>query len=214
MVTEPILILLTIYMSFITGLIFLLFEGYPLSFHVERGWSPWKASLAFLPLIGGVILGIVANVAYSLLFYKKQIEKDDEKEIAPEQRLPPMIFAAPILPAGLFWFAFTSPVSTTWAAQIVSGVPIGIAIFVILTQGLKYIVDVYLICANSAISLNTFSRSSVAAAFPLFASAMYQKLGVRWTSIVLACISLGLAPIPLIFYIWGERIRKWSKSGL
>jgi hypothetical protein len=212
MVTEPILVLLTIYTSFITGLLFLFFEGYPVSLGKDRGWSPRRASLAFVPMIGGVLLGKAVNVLYTLLIYRMEIGANHMREIVPERHLRPMIIAALILPAGLFWFAFTSPLSTPWEAQISSGIPIGIAFIVILTQGFKYIVDVYLTCANSAMSLNTFARSSVAAGFPLFATAMYQNLGVKWANIILGCIALGLTPIPLVFYIWGSRIRAWSQT--
>ena len=201
---------MTIYMSFITGLIFIFFEGYPASFSKGRGWSPERASLAFLPLIGGAILGVTANILYTLRIDKKRLAANKNGKMTPEQRLPPMIAASLILPAGLFWFAFTSPLATPWQAQVVSGIPVGAAIIVILTQGMKYTVDVYNSCANSALSLNTFARSSVAAGFPLFATVMYQNLGVTITSTVLGCVALGLTPIPLVFYTLGSRVRALS----
>lgn len=202
--------LITIYISFITGLLFLFFSGIPAAFSKDRGWTPKMASLAFLPMISGLVLGVMANILYTLLVYKKHMESGTP--VAPERRLPPMIVAAIFLPAGLFWFAWTSTPSIRWEAQIFSGIPIGASMIVILMQGFKYIVDLYLSCANSALALNTFARSSFGATFPLFATALYGNLGVKWASTLLGCIAAGLAPIPLAFYILGPRIRTLSKT--
>jgi hypothetical protein len=40
---------------------------------------------------------------------------------------------------------------------------------------------------------------------------MYQNLGVQWATLVLGFIALGLMPVPLLFFIYGARIRKLSK---
>jgi hypothetical protein len=37
---------------------------------------------------------------------------------------------------------------------------------------------------------------------------MYATLGLGWGNSVLGFIALALAPLPLIFYKYGERIRK------
>ena len=86
--------------------------------------------------------------------------------------------------------------------------------FVIFIQGLKYIVDVYLLCANSAISSNTFVRSFFGAGFPLFGAAMYHKLGVDWATSLLGFLSIALAPVPIVFYIYGQKIRALSRSSM
>ena len=40
---------------------------------------------------------------------------------------------------------------------------------------------------------------------------MYQDLGVAWATSVLGFISVGLIPVPILFFIYGARIRKMSK---
>jgi len=74
-----------------------------------------------------------------------------------------------------------------------------------------YLVDVYLFDANSALAANAFVRSFVAAAFPLFATYMYEGLGIQWATSVLAFVCLALVPAPFIFYKYGKKIRSWSK---
>jgi DHA1 family multidrug resistance protein-like MFS transporter len=65
--------------------------------------------------------------------------------------------------------------------------------------------------AASAIAGNTFLRSLCGAAFPLFATYMFEGLGVQWAGTLLGCVSACLVPIPIIFYYYGARIRKRSK---
>lgn len=78
-------------------------------------------------------------------------------------------------------------------------------------QGLNYIVDCYGVHANSAVAANTFLRSVFAAGMPLFATGMYKSLGVERATVVLGACAVGLAPIPVVFFAWGERIRERSR---
>lgn len=70
-----------------------------------------------------------------------------------------------------------------------------------------YLVDAYTIYAASAIAANTVLRSLLGALLPLAGSKMYQTLGLGWGNSLLAFIALALAPVPLLFYRYGERIR-------
>ena len=63
-VQEPILALVTAYMSFIYGVLYLLFEAYPISFQEERGWNPGVGSLPFAAFIVGIMMG-TGMIAYS-----------------------------------------------------------------------------------------------------------------------------------------------------
>lgn len=74
-----------------------------------------------------------------------------------------------------------------------------------------YLVDVYLFDANSALAANAFVRSIVAASFPLFSTYMYENLGVNWASSLLGFLCVALIPAPIIFYIYGKKIRSWSR---
>jgi hypothetical protein len=122
-----------------------------------------------------------------------------------------MIIAAFSLPIGLFWFSWTSSPGISWVPQVIAGVPIGLGIIVIFLQGLNYIIDVYLIFANSAIAANTIMRSVLGGAFPLFAVQMFHKLGVQWAGSLLGFLTAAMIPVPLLFYYYGARIRALSR---
>lgn len=74
-----------------------------------------------------------------------------------------------------------------------------------------YLVDAYTIYAASAMAANAVFRSLVGAVLPLAGAPMYDTLGLGWGNSVLGFISLALAPLPVVFYIYGERIRTSKK---
>lgn len=81
----------------------------------------------------------------------------------------------------------------------------------IFLQALNYLVDAYLMFAASAIAGNTFMRSLCGAGFPLFATYMFNGMGIEWASTLLGCVAGVLVPIPVIFWVYGARIRAKSK---
>jgi DHA1 family multidrug resistance protein-like MFS transporter len=58
----------------------------------------------------------------------------------------------------------------------------------IFLQGLNYLIDAYMCHATSAIAANTLLRAIAGAEFPMFATAMYDKLGVN--------VSIALESLP------------------
>jgi hypothetical protein len=115
----------------------------------------------------GIFLGGIFITITTKTYYATKLRSGT---VRPEDRLPPVMPMAVLFPAGLFWFGWSSNPSVPWTAQVVAGVPIGAGILVIWLQGLNYLIDVYLMFANSALSANTLIQSTVGGAFPLFAT--------------------------------------------
>lgn len=88
-----------------------------------------------------------------------------------------------------------------------SGLATGFGIYIVFLQLLNYIVDSYLMFAASAVAANTFLRSIVGAIFPLFASYMFNGMGIQWASTLLGCVAVALVPLPICFVLFGKRIR-------
>ncbi|KAJ5152480.1 Major facilitator superfamily domain general substrate transporter [Penicillium capsulatum] len=103
---EPILVCMTIYISLIYGILYLFFVAYLIAFRHVRGWgNEGVAALPFLGILVGVLLGCLVVTVATRLWYAPKVRKGT---VVPEDRLPPMILAAFLLPIGLFWFAWTS----------------------------------------------------------------------------------------------------------
>lgn len=209
LVQEPILILVTLYMALIYGILYLFFEAYPISFQEERGWNQGVGALPFIGILIGVVFGSLTITWITKTRFARKLKKHGK--VIPEERLPPMILGAFLLPIGLFWFAWTSSPNITWVPQVISGIFIGWGILMIFLQGLNYIIDVYLWYANSAIAANTMLRSLAGGGFPLFATAMYHTLGVAWATSLLGFLCIAMIPAPILFFIYGAKIRKMSK---
>jgi MFS transporter, DHA1 family, multidrug resistance protein len=89
LVQEPILALMTAYMSYLYGVLYLLFVAYPFSFHEERGWSLGVSALPFIAFIVGVMLGTATQVYSTHVTFRPAYLKYGKP--IPEQRLPPMV---------------------------------------------------------------------------------------------------------------------------
>ncbi len=209
LIAEPILIILTVYCSLVYGILYLTFEAYPISFIFDRGWSATTGSLPFLALLIGILLACVIIGLHSFYYVGRRYIATDQ--LKPEDRLPTMILGSILLPVGLFWFAWTADPSIHWPAQVFAGIFIGCGIILIFMSAVIFLVDVYLLNANSALAINTFVRSIVAAGFPMFATYMYEGLGVDWATSVLGFVCVALVPFPLLFWRYGKKIRSWSK---
>ena len=210
MALEPILVLITLYMSVIYGILYLFFEAYPIAFQEVRGWNGGVGSLPFLGITIGVIIGVAIITYTSNTRFKRKMQANGGKPI-PEERLIPMIVGAFLLPIGLFWFAWTSNPHVSWVPQVLAGIPIGAGVLLIFLQGLSYIIDVYLMHANSALAANTLLRSLAGGGFPLFATAMYHNLGVAWATSLLAFLTVAFLPVPIFFFLYGKKLRALSK---
>lgn len=203
--------------AFVYGVLFLFFEGLPIAFVEVRGWTPQMAALSFLSLIVGMLIALALMIWHAVISMKKLMSPQPGKPkvaIVPERHLPAMIVAGIILPPALFWAAWTSNPAVPWPAQLVGYIFVGGALFILFLQGFKYVVETYLPVANSAIAGSTFARSFFGAGFPLFSMAMYHNLGMAWATSLLAFIALALAPMPIILYIYGEKLRAMSKNAL
>ncbi|KAJ4485233.1 MFS polyamine transporter [Lentinula aciculospora] len=207
---EPILVLVTIYLSIVYGVLYALFEAFPVIFIERHGFTLSQNGLIFIGVGIGSTLGALTNFYFSLQ-YSKHI--DHWKGFPPaEYRLYGAMVGAPALVIGAFWLGWTGEyASVHWAVPAVATVVLGFAISLIFMSFLSYLVDTYLMYSASAFAANTTIRSLVAAAFPLFTVQMYTKLGINWASTLVGLIGLVMAPSPFLFYKYGALIRQRSK---
>ncbi|KAL3430411.1 major facilitator superfamily domain-containing protein [Aspergillus tetrazonus] len=210
--TQPILALLTLYQSFVYGVLFLFYQTYPVAFGEDRSWPTSLKYMPLLALIVGVFAGSLGIIITNQVYTRHHSHTLDGIYI-PESRLPPMIVGGVMVPIGMFWFAWTaSSIFISWASPICASFLTGCGMYLLFIQGFNYIIDCYTSMANSAMGVNGSMRSVFGAAFPLFASQVVEKLGVAKTTSILGCVCVALVPVPVCFWFWGERIRAWSSA--
>ncbi|CAN9468782.1 MFS general substrate transporter [Alternaria alternata] len=204
--TEPIVLLITIYMSFIYGLLYLFLTAYALVFQGVYGWSAGIGGLAYFGMVAGEVIAFIIIVCDNPRYVRK-LEANNNIPV-PEWRLPISMVGGVLFAGGLFWFGWTGYTGQIhWIVPVLSGLLTGFGIFSIFLSLLNYIVDAYLMFAASAIAANTFMRSIFGGVFPLFATFMFNGMGIQWASTLLGCVAAVLVPMPVVFYLYGKKIR-------
>ncbi|TFL06776.1 major facilitator superfamily domain-containing protein [Pterulicium gracile] len=208
---EPVLIAITLYMSFVYGCIYLLFEAFPIVFTVGHRFNAGASGLMFLPILIGGVIGVIGYLVIFDPRYAAAVEKYAPEPVPPEFRLEMALFAAPAFCVAFCWFGWTSFPSISFWAPMLAGGLMGFAIVWIFLPLFNYIIDTYLFIAASALAANTIVRSVFGAVFPLFANQMFEGLGPRWASSVLGFVALIMIPIPFVLIKFGPTLRARSK---
>ena len=215
--SEPIVLLLSIYMAIIYGTLYMCFGAFPIVYAETRHWSQGISGLAFL----GVAVGMISAVIYTIPDNNRYLRAEDsaiakgERAAPPEARLPPGMIGSICIPIGLFIFAWTNYPSIHWSVSIIFTAPFGFGMVLVFLSILNYLIDAYTIYAASVLAANSVLRSAFGAIFPLFTTYMYHGLGIHWASTIPAFLALACVPFPFLFYKFGPRIRlkcKYSRE--
>ncbi|KAK2036568.1 hypothetical protein LZ31DRAFT_636503 [Colletotrichum somersetense] len=182
------------YIALIYGLLSIWFGSFPIVFSSIYGFS----------------LGL--GVAFLGILKYTEPNFNGNGELKPELRLQPSFAGAFAIPICLFWFGWSSRSDIHWVVPIIGTVWFGIGAFLLFNSVTNYLNDVCSECVAGILAGNDFLRSALGAGFPLFAMAMYERLGVAWASSTLAFISVAFIPIPFILYCYSEKTRHKSKN--
>ena len=158
LVTEPIVLALSIYMAFIYGLLYLFLTAYPIVFQQIHGFTGGVGGLPYFGMITGMVVAGV-YIALTQPSYNRKLAANNGVPV-PEWRLPPVIIGGCSFAGGLFWFGWSGyRADIHWIVPTLSGLLTGFGLLSIFLQSLNYLVDAYLMFAASAIAANTFLRS-------------------------------------------------------
>lgn len=209
LITEPIILALDLYIALIYGVLYIWFECFPIVFVDIYHFSLGTLGLAYLGLLTGIIVVFAPFIWYHHKYTEPKFNENGE--LKPELRLPPAFFGAFAIPICLFWFGWTSRPDIHWIVPIIGTAWFSSGAFLLFNAVLNYLADAYPSQAASVMAGNDFLRSNVGAGFPLFASAMFRKLGVDWASSLLGFLSIAFIPIPFLLYKYGHILRYKSK---
>ena len=199
------------FLQFVYGVVYLLFEAYPIVFTIGHHMSAGITGLMFLPIFLGGCLGVLSYLLIWNPRYEQLAQVHAPLPVPPEFRLEQAMWAAPVFALSFFWFGWTSYPHVSFWAPLLAGGPLGFSIVWIFLALFNYIIDSYLFFAASALAANTVVRSLFGAGFPLFATQMYESLNPRWASTLLGFIALVMTPIPLVLFKFGPALRARSR---
>lgn len=204
--SHPIVLTMSLYQALIFGTTYSIYTNMQEIYGRDYGFDTEQVGLLFL----GPGLGFLAAVWFLVpridTVYNKLSKHHGGRR--PEFRLPLANVGAVLIPLSLFWFAWTVQYHVHWAASITATFFYGIGQVMVLNTVQNYYIDAFERYAASAIAGGALFRSIVGGVVPLVAPSLFHKLGYGWGISVFGFISLLLAPAPLVFYKYGERIRE------
>ncbi|KAK3116490.1 GTPase-activating protein [Teratosphaeriaceae sp. CCFEE 6253] len=203
---EPMVFLLNLYIALIYGLLYIWLESFVIVFIDIYHFGLGQEGLAYLGLFVGALVVIPPFFLY--LRYVLEPKFDENGNVQPEERLVPAMFGGFCIPIALFWFGWSARADVHWIVPIIGTAFFTIGTFLLFNCVLNYLPDAYPEYAASVLAGNDLFRSSLGAGFPLFAGAMYSRLGVPWASSLLAFLSIAFIPIPFVLYKYGGTLRK------
>ncbi|KAK9450603.1 major facilitator superfamily domain-containing protein [Limtongia smithiae] len=201
--TEPVLDLMNMYIVLIYSLLYAFFFAYPVIFTELHDYNDGIIGLMFIPILIGAMFALVTTPVLEKM-YSKTISM---RKAVPEDRLIGAMIGAPFVPVALFILGATSYKKIIWVGPSSAGLAFGYGMVLIYFSVNNYIIDSYERIAASALAAKVFTRSAGGAAFPLFTTQMYHRLGLQWASWLLAFISLAMVLIPFGFYRYGAHLR-------
>ena len=201
--SQPIFQLTALYMAFSSGLLDLVLSTLPIIFTREEYYHEaiGVAGLNYISVIIGYVLGGIVN---GLLTFRKEHKL--------ESRVLRMMTGAVSVPTGLFIYGWTAHTHQHWILPNLGLVILSNGIFTTNAACQSYLVETYTRHATAATASSTIVRSIFGFSFPLFAPALYQRLGFGWGNSVLAFVAIAMGVVcigPL--WVFGPKLRARSK---
>ena len=119
------------------------------------------------------------------------------------------------MPIGLFIFAWTGPFEHVhWIGPIIGIFILSFGMMYVFSSWLAYLGDSYGNNAAAVIGINTFLRSLVAGAFPLFTHQMVTRMTFQGAMSMFGGVSIPLTVVGYVFCVYGPKLRARSKHAV
>uniref|UniRef100_A0A8H8CER2 Major facilitator superfamily (MFS) profile domain-containing protein n=1 Tax=Psilocybe cubensis TaxID=181762 RepID=A0A8H8CER2_PSICU len=170
---ENIVQILGIYMAFVYGIFYIFLTSAPIIFSLGL-WLSSQASARYIDRI--------------YIHFKNKNNGVGE----PEFRLPTIILGSMLFPFGLLLSGWAAQHKLHWIVVDIGNMFVGAGSNLVFQGVQTYVVDTFTLYAASALAAVNTLRSLAGFGFPLFAPAMYAKLGYGKGDTLLACLSIAI----------------------
>lgn len=209
---NPVVLLLSIYLAFTYGFMYLILTEFPALWKEKYHFEPGIAGLMYIGYAVGMMLGVLVWTSLINMRCNRNRAKGTFKL---EDQLFWLPFATFILAGGMFWYGWSAQVVLPWAMPCVGIGVFSFALFCVFQSVSSYIASLNARLAGSAISASVLFRSILGGTFPLFGRGMYSHLGYGWASTVVALLAIVLGvPWPIGIYVYGPRLRQWVDDNI
>ncbi|KAF2113178.1 MFS multidrug transporter-like protein [Lophiotrema nucula] len=211
LLTEPVVIFFTLWISFAWGILFLFFSSVVQTFSASYDFGTFQTGLIQLAITVGAVIGTVINPFQDWL-YLRTAPKNTERpgKPIPEGRLYTSIPGSILFTAGLFMYGWSSTQSVHWIVPTIGVCIVGVGIYSIYMGVVNYLTDAYEKYAASALSAASLGRNLFGAFLPLASYSLFQTLGFGWAGSLLGFIGAALTLVPIVLVFKGREIRARS----
>lgn len=204
---SAILFIISLYIAFNYGCLYLLFNTMPTVFQGNYGWSLGVSSLPYFSLMIGYMISITIFAIVSDRTVVR-MTKANNGVYEPEMRIPYCTYFAALIPISFFWYGWSAEAKTHWIVPVIGIIPFSAGIIGVWTPANAYIIDAFPEYAASALAGFAVIRCTIGAFLPLAAPAMYGNLGLGWGNSLLGFIALAFVPVPFFIYRYGKWMRQ------
>ncbi|VUC28768.1 unnamed protein product [Clonostachys rosea] len=209
--TQPTIQLTGLYRAYLYGLMYLVLASFPMVWEEQYDQEPGRASLNYLSLGVGFVIGLQVSGPMIDKVYKK-LKAHYNHPGRPEFRVPLMFPTAIIAPGGLLLYGISAHFKTHWIVPNIGAAIFAGGLILSFQCAQTYVVDSYERYAASATGAAAFIRTMAGFSFPLFAPGLYKAVGVAVGNGILAGIAFVIClAAPAIMWKYGERIRARSQ---
>ncbi|KAK7217766.1 hypothetical protein V2G26_005769 [Clonostachys chloroleuca] len=209
--TQPTIQLTGLYRAYLYGLMYLVLASFPMVWEEKYDQEPGRASLNYLSLGIGFVIGLQVSGPMIDKVYKK-LKVHYNHPGRPEFRVPLMFPTAIIAPGGLLLYGISAHFKTHWIVPNIGAAIFAGGLILSFQCAQTYVVDSYERYAASATGAAAFIRTMAGFSFPLFAPGLYKAVGVAVGNGILAGIAAVIClAAPAVMWKYGERIRARSQ---
>ncbi|KAG9201914.1 hypothetical protein G6514_005108 [Epicoccum nigrum] len=211
LLTEPVVIFFTLWISFAWGILFLFFSSVVQTFGESYNFGIFQTGLVQLAITVGALIGTLINPLQDWL-YLRTAKKNAERpgKPIPEGRLYTSIPGSLLFTAGLFIYGWTCRPSIHWIVPAIGVTIVGVGIYSIYMGVVNYLTDAYEKYAASALSAASLGRNTFGAFLPLASGQLFSTLGFGWAGSLLGFVGLALSVVPVVLLFKGRDIRAKS----
>ncbi|KAJ5818956.1 hypothetical protein N7474_004547 [Penicillium riverlandense] len=213
LLTEPVVIFFTLWVSFAWGILFLFFSSVGQTFSHNYGWGTLTTGLIQLAISAGAVIGTVINPLQDWIYLRSARRNYEQPcKPIPEARLYTSIPGSLLFAAGLFWYGWGSVGngSIHWIVPTLGIGCTGVGIYSIYMAVVNYLTDAYEKYAASALSAASLGRNSFGAFLPLASYELFETLGYGWAGSLLGFVGVALSVVPVVLVLKGPEIRRRS----
>lgn len=211
LVSEPVVIFFTLWVSFAWGVLFLFFSSVVQTFQAAYGFDTLQTGLVQLAISAGAVIATIINPAQDWAYLRSASRnKERPGKPIPEARLYSSIPGTVLFAAGLFWYGWTCRSGIHWIVPTCGIACVGVGIYTIYLGVVNYLTDAYEKYAASALSAASMGRNTFGAFLPLAAQPLFATLGFGWAGSLLGFVGLAMVAIPIVLLFEGHSIRASS----